>query len=374
MARKKKAAAPDPLKHVPIKPSQKDIGSVRSLELDKAGVESLASMSRKDLATHLKNNPSMDPQLKDAVLKRHMEINATRPAEPKPRVELTDKQKRRSKRMKKGVPTVKRGEGGKIVSARTPLAPLAGETPAPVGPAPKRESKLVVDGTPVRAPKNKELKKFVRAVPIDGETDSPRTRRPRKTTRTGKKLNPDTGKIDTSGIKPGRAAKVDDKVVRVTTDNLEDVKKAAVTTTLPTAGPEKAPSAPTPGTAILPSVLPSSQNKKNYGGFAQSHKVVSKATHEALGHLDTMANTDKGSAEHHDSHEAFNLLHAHIGQIGNKDLHKVLGLGRTMVQQYHGTSQLPQALKVHKGLVLGRLEAGRIAEQARSERSGPGKG
>jgi hypothetical protein len=87
-----------------------------------------------------------------------------------------------------------------------------------------------------------------------------------------------------------------------------------------------------------------------------------------------MANTDKGSAEHHDAHESFNLLHAHIGQIGNKDLHKVLGLGRTMVQQYHGTSQLPQALKVHKGLVLGRLEAGRIAEQARSERSGPGKG
>ena len=64
------------------------------------------------------------------------------------------------------------------------------------------------------------------------------------------------------------------------------------------------------------------------------------------------------------------MLHGHIGQIGNKKLHKDLGLGRTIVQQHHGKPELAQALKIHRGIVLGRLEEGKIAEQSRSERAG----
>jgi len=175
--------------------------------------------------------------------------------------------------------------------------------------------------------------------------------------------------------RPGQAGKLDGKVVRVTPENAEQVYDQSRRTDLPKAGPAEMTPAGRPKVeqAILPPRLRGSQSGKNLGGFAQSHKVVAKATHEALGHLETMANTDKGSIEHHTAHESFNLLHSHIGQIGNKPLHRDLGLGRTIIQQYHGRPELGNALKVHRGIVLGRLEEGKIAEQARGERSGPRK-
>lgn len=175
--------------------------------------------------------------------------------------------------------------------------------------------------------------------------------------------------------KVGQAGKLDGQVVRVTPENAEQVYEQRRRTELPAAGPAEMTPAGRPAVeeVILPSRLRGSQSGKNLGGFAQSHKIVAKVTHEALGHLDTMATTDKGSMEHHTAHESFNLLHGHIGQIGNKALHRDLGLGRTIIQQHHGSDKLPEALKVHRGIVLGRLEEGKIAEQARGERSGPRK-
>lgn len=175
---------------------------------------------------------------------------------------------------------------------------------------------------------------------------------------------------------PGQAGKLDGELVRVTPENAEQVYEQRRRTELPKAGPAEMTPAGRPEVeqAILPSRLRGSQSGKNLGGFAQSHKIVAKATHEALDHLNTMATTDKGSSEHHSAHEAFNLLHGHIGQIGNKALHRDLGLGRTIIQQHHGSNKLPEALKIHRGIVLGRLEEGKIAEQARGERSGPTKG
>jgi hypothetical protein len=174
---------------------------------------------------------------------------------------------------------------------------------------------------------------------------------------------------------PGQAGKLDGEVVRVTPENAEQVYDQRRTTSLPAAGPaEMTPvGRPEVEQAILPRKLRGSQSGKNLGGFAQSHKVVAKATYEALDHLNTMANTDKGSPEHHNAHEAFNLLHGQIGQIGNKALHRDLGLGRTIIQQHHGSDKLPGALKLHRGIVLGRLEEGRLAEQSRGDRSGPKK-
>lgn len=146
--------------------------------------------------------------------------------------------------------------------------------------------------------------------------------------------------------------------------------------TLPQAGPEVMTPAGRPEIqpAILPRTLRGSQSGKNLGGFAASHKIVKGHTYEALKHLQTMADTPKNSPEHHAAHEAFNASHAQIGQTGNKGLHTLVGMGRAAVQQMHGSPNLPNALKTHKALVLGKLEEGRIAEQARTERSGPGKG
>lgn len=176
--------------------------------------------------------------------------------------------------------------------------------------------------------------------------------------------------------KAGQIGKLEGKIVRVTPDNATQIYDERRTTNLPVAGPEEMTPAGRPATegAIMPRTLRSSQNKKNLGGFARSHKEVASATHEALGHLSTMANTAKGSSEHHDAQESFNALHGHIGQIGNKVLHKDLGLGRTIIQQFHGKPELAGALKIHRGIVLGRLEEGKIAEQSRGERSGKGNG
>jgi hypothetical protein len=174
---------------------------------------------------------------------------------------------------------------------------------------------------------------------------------------------------------PGQAGKLDGQTVRVTPENLTQIYEQKRRTELPAAGPAEMTPAGRPEVegAILPRTLRGSQSGKNLGGFAAKHSVVASATHEALGHLNTMANTDKGSPEHHAAHEAFNALHAQIGQIGNKPLHSDLGLGRTIIQQFHGSNKLAGALKLHRGMVLGRLEEGKIAEQSRNERTGPRK-
>ena len=213
---------------------------------------------------------------------------------------------------------------------------------------------LEVEGKTVRAPKDVELKRGVTAV-----STAPKRRRAKKQTPIAKP-------------KPGQIAKIDGKLTRVTPETAAQAYEEKRKTVLPTAGKKEMTPAGRPEIegAILPPRLSSSQNKKNLGGFAAKHSVVAKATHQALGHLGTMANTAKGSQEHHEATEAFNMLHGHIGQIGNKKLHKDLGLGRTIVQQHHGKPELAQALKIHRGIVLGRLEEGKIAEQSRSERAG----
>ena len=175
---------------------------------------------------------------------------------------------------------------------------------------------------------------------------------------------------------PGQIGKVEGKPVRVTPENLQQVYDEKRTTALPTAGPEEMTPANRPSVeqAIMPKTLRSSQNKKNLGGFARSHKEVSAVTHEALGHLQTMANAEKSSPEFHESHAAFNTLHGQLGQIGNKVLHRDMGLGRTIITQLHGKPGLANALKIHRGVVLGRLEEGKIAEQSRGERAQQGQG
>ena len=232
------------------------------------------------------------------------------------------------------------------------------ESSGPVGPRPKSKPKTRINliEAGVREPSNRELNRGVTSV-----STKPRKRRQKKQT-------------PVPVPKPGQVGKLDGKGVRVTDENVTQIYDQRRRTTLPEAGREEMTPAPRPTVepAIMPARLGGSQNKKNLGGFARSHKVVAKATHEALDHLQTMANTQKGTPEHHSAMESFNTLHGHIGQIGNKALHKDLGLGRTIIQQYHGKPELTDALKIHRGIVLGRLEEGRIAEQSRGERSQQG--
>jgi hypothetical protein len=173
--------------------------------------------------------------------------------------------------------------------------------------------------------------------------------------------------------KAGQIGKLEGKVVRVTPDNATQIYDERRRTTLPTATSEDMTPASRPAVqqVVLPSRLPSSQNKKNLGGFARSHKEVSKVAHEALGHLQAMAQHEPGTPEHHEAHESFNALHATLGQISNGNFHKFMGMGRTIVTQ-HRNKDMKTALKIHKQGVEGKLEAGRIAEQSRGDRSREG--
>jgi hypothetical protein len=282
----------------------------------------------------------------------------------KPVVELTDPEQKKA--AKKISPAPKPTVPKEVSSKKFHKEPVQKREEFKPKPLIVDTKKIVTDkesidyGKPVqqevRPAKKGELKRGITSVSI-----APKKRRIKKQ----KSLIP----------KVGQAGKLDGQVVRVTPENAEQVYDQRRRTELPAAGPAEMTPAGRPEVeqVILPPRLRGSQSGKNLGGFAQSHKVVAKATHEALGHLETMANTDKGSIEHHTAHESFNLLHGQIGQIGNKALHKDLGLGRTIIQQYHGRPELGNALKVHRGIVLGRLEEGKIAEQARGERSGPRK-
>jgi hypothetical protein len=172
---------------------------------------------------------------------------------------------------------------------------------------------------------------------------------------------------------PGQIGKLEGKPVRVTTDNAEKVYDEKRTTVLPTATKEEmAPlDRPVIEGVILPKKLRSSQNKKNLGGFAHSHKAVASVAHEALGHLQTMAKNEPGTPEHHEAHEGFNVAHAQLGQISNSNFHKFMGMGRTIVTQHRG-SNMDTALKVHRQGVLAKLEEGKIAEGSRGDRSRKG--
>ena len=251
-------------------------------------------------------------------------------------------------------------------AAKIDPAPKLVSKPSPVSgqkvykaPVQKRKQKkaapLVVEGQEVRAPKDSELRRGKTFV-----STAPKKRRAKKQT-----------PIPTP--KPGQVGKLEGQVVRVTPENATQIYEERRRTTLPVATPEDMTPAGRPAVqpVVLPSRLRGSQNKKNLGGFARSHKEVAGVAHEALGHLQTMAQHEPGTPEHHDAHESFNVLHAKLGQISNSNFHKFMGMGRTIVTQ-HRDKNMAKALEVHKQGVEGKLEEGRIAEQSRGERSREG--
>ena len=178
--------------------------------------------------------------------------------------------------------------------------------------------------TGLRPAKNRELKKGVMAVTLATEKPKPRKPKKRTTTRTGKKIDPKTGQIDVSKIKPGRAAKVDGKVVRVDKTNVEDVKKAAVTTVLPTAGPE----APKPTYE-----LPGAPNTVAEQGYSQSspehHERLKSLTGKAFLHLGRMQSTH-GTDEYHAHSADFHETHAHVSQLDHS-MGEILKVAHTAV-------------------------------------------
>ena len=267
--------------------------------------------------------------------------------------------------------------GVKFTPAKGTERPAGGEEQGPSA-APKIQVKgpLVSTGkkmrqTGLRPAKNRELKKGVMAVTLATEKPKPRKPKKRTTTRTGKKIDPKTGQIDVSKIKPGRAAKVDGKVVRVDKTNVEDVKKAAVTTVLPTAGPE----APKPTYE-----LPGAPNTVAEQGYSQSspehHERLKSLTGKAFLHLGRMQSTH-GTDEYHAHSADFHETHAHVSQLDHS-MGEILKVAHTAVanpshpdsgkQFAYAKQAAGERLGLGKKTRDARIERGNASRAARMER------
>ena len=217
----------------------------------------------------------------------------------------------------------------------------------------------------LRPAKNRELAKGVMAVTVATEAPKKRTPKKRTKTRTGKPLNPTTGQIDTSKIKKGRIAKVDDKLVRVDDSNIEEVKKAAITTVLPTVGPEA------PKTTYELPGAPRTVAEQGYSQSSPEHHARIKAlTGKAFLHLGRMQATH-GTDEYHAHHADFNETHAQVSQLDHS-MGEILKTAHTAASNpSHPDS--PKQFAWAKQAAGERLGLGKKTMDARAERSKAGR-
>jgi hypothetical protein len=217
----------------------------------------------------------------------------------------------------------------------------------------------------LRPAKNRELAKGVMAVTVKPKKTKSKTPKKRTTTRSGKPLNPTTGKIDTSKIQPGRAAKVDGQVVRVDKNNIEEVKKAAVTTVLPTVGPE---------TPKQTTELPGAPQTVLEQGYSQSspehHERVKGLTAKAFLHLSRLQDTH-GTDASHEHLAAFNETHAHVAQLDHS-MGEILKVAHTAATNPNHPDS-PKQFAWAKQAAGERLGLGKKTMDARTERSQAGR-
>jgi len=264
----------------------------------------------------------------------------------KPTVEMTDEERGEAEKISK-TPKFKSKPGALGAGERPYKAPVqkrAAKKPA-------TNEKLKAAG--VRPAKNSELKKGVVAV----STDSAKPRRKkavRTTTKTGKKIDPKTGKIRTP--KKGQIAKVGGRVVRVSDENIGEATQAAVTTHLPTAGPE----------VITPRVELPSAGRDALQGFSTSnpehHAALKEHLNNAWKHISAMVRT-RGTDAYHAHHEAFNATHATIANYHPS-------LGRILDVAYNAVHKQPDHPDSAKALTMAKQAAGDTIKAGLSAASG----
>lgn len=179
-------------------------------------------------------------------------------------------------------------------------------------------------------------------------TDKPKRKRTK--TRTGKKLDPKTGRIagapKVGQILGGEKGKRDGGWITRATD--ADVREV-VETKLPTAGPEKmgVPSQttrPKQQARIIRSGV-----AQNPSGFSGNPQQVAELAKQAMGHLERMRGT-RGTEEFHSHHESFNAVHATLAHDTN--VHTMLGHAyHTVMNPNHPNSE------AHYGLITKELRS-----------------
>lgn len=289
-------------------------------KFDPADVERLSNLQPHELPTNLA------PDVKDAVVKRMMEKRANQPKVKKTVSKETKAlgQALKKRQARKKIPTVRRGEGGKAVSTRTPIIPQTEE----------QEKKIVNKRTVSRV-------------------STPRTRK----TRSGKKLDKVTGKVLTPTVRRGESGKI---------EAIPQEERANITS-LPTAGEELMQPKPRSLTAQPQGTLRAGGQRVNRG-FVAPYKLVKAGVDAALGHLSKMKET-LGTGEFDTHHQNFNAIHQKLSEIDPHGLG--ISLGRLKHETIHGKN--PRILDSLHNLVQDRLAEGKQAHEENVKRAQEGR-
>lgn len=156
-------------------------------------------------------------------------------------------------------------------------------------------------------------------------------KKPRKKTRSGKKLDKTTGKILRPSVKRDESG----RAVALTPEE----KRAQVVTELP-AYIQQEPKAPT---AFPQGTLKRGGIRGSKGAKGSSYPVIQKAVHAALHHLN-QAHFAKGAGLNPEEHfQTFDAIHGNIKGM-DKQLHQSLGAAKYLIHQGNGenTPELTQ--------------------------------
>jgi hypothetical protein len=209
-----------------------------------------------------------------------------------------------------------------VVKPKDPKTKNTYKEPVQKRQKPKVKTVEALKAAEVRPATNAELGRGVTEVSTVAKPK--RQRKPRTTTKTGKKIDPKTGKI--RAPRKGQIAKVDGQVVRVTDENLEAATTAGRTTVLTPAGRDvvegAAPLTPRP----LQRTTTVRGGLRGPKGAAISHKEVADMVSQARGHLTQMTLT-RSTPAYHEHHENFNLVHAQLEKHAPA-AHQILGIMR----------------------------------------------
>lgn len=257
--------------------------------------------------------------------------------------------------------TAKPAKGSERVAGETDEGPSAAPKVQVKGPLVSTGKRLRQKG--YRPAKNRELEKGVKAVTLKNEQPKPRKPKKRTTTKSGKRIDPKTGQVVVP--KKGQAAKVDGKVVRVDSTNIDEAQRQARTTVLPTAGPE---------VEKAPVELPFAPVQVAEQGYARSnpehHEALKKLVGAAFLHLDRAARTH-GTDEAHTHHAAFKETHAQVSNLDHS-LGEILRVAHTAVSNPdHPDSSTHLAYA--RQAAGARLGLGKATADARLERSQAGR-
>lgn len=220
----------------------------------------------------------------------------------------------------------------------------------------------------LRTPTNAELGRGVAEVSTAPKPK--RNRKPRSTTKTGKKLDPKTGRI--VAPRPGQVRKLNGQVVRVDSSNIEEVTQASRTTVLPTAGRDVVEGASPLTPKPIQRVGVVRGTPQPAAGPAGGIKSITDLIGEARGHLARMT-LSRNTPTFHEHHENFNLAHAQLASQAPA-AHTILGIMKHVTVNVTPESAghfeaadkaLGDTLSAYKAVSSGNVKSSRFGRQER---------